>query len=145
MTRYPLVLGACVLAATCAGGASAALYKWTDAQGRIVYSDQPPAANVKTEHPNAAKEFAQREAEYRKKQADAAEAAAKVEKERGDSAKLAESCAQARGQLKQLTESQLAIYRYNDKGEREIMDDDARGRERAKINAYLRDAKCPAA
>ena len=154
MSRYPLLFSACLLATTCAGGASAALYKWTDAQGRIVYSDQPPAANVKTEqlrppppaaNPNAAKEFAQREAEYRKKQTDAAEAAAKAEKDRGDSAKLAESCAQARGQLKQLTESQLAIYRYNEKGEREIMDDDARGRERAKINAYLRDAKCPAA
>ena len=49
MSRYPLLLGACMLAATCAGTAAAALYKWTDAQGRIVYSDQPPAANVKTE------------------------------------------------------------------------------------------------
>ena len=154
MSRYPLLLGACMLAATCAGTAAAALYKWTDAQGRIVYSDQPPAANVKTEqlrapppaaNPNAAKEFAQREAEYRKKQADAAEAAAKAEKERIDGTKLAESCAQARGQLKQLSESQLAVYRYNEKGEREIMDDDARGRERAKVNAFIRDAKCPPA
>lgn len=153
MSRYPLLLGVLVLAATCAGAASAALYKWTDAQGRIVYSDQPPAANVKTEqlrapppaaNPNAAKEFAQRDAEYRKRQADAAEAAAKAEKERGDSAKLAEVCAQARGQLKQLNESQLAVFRYNEKGEREILDDDARGKERAKINAFIRDSKCPA-
>ena len=152
MSRFPLLLGACMLAA-CAGSASAALYKWTDAQGRIVYSDQPPAANVKTEqlrapppaaNPNAAKEFAQREAEYKKRQAESAEAAAKAEKERGDSAKLAEACAQARGQLKQLTESQLAIYRYNEKGEREVMDEDARGKERAKLNAFIRDSKCPA-
>src|SRR6476469_4912350 len=154
MFRYRLLLGTLALAAACAGTASAALYKWTDAQGRIVYSDQPPAANVKTEqlrapppaaNPNAAKEFAQREAEYRKKQADAAEAAVKAEKERIDGTKLAESCAQARGQLKQLSESQLAVYRYNDKGEREIMDDDARGKERAKINTFIRDAKCPPA
>lgn len=153
MSRYRLLLGTLALAAACAGPASAALYKWTDAQGRIVYSDQPPAANVKTEqlrapppaaNPNAAKEFAQREAEYRKKQADAAEAAAKGEKERVDAGKLVEACAQARGQLKQLSESQLAIFRYNDKGEREVLDDDARGKERAKLNAFIRDNKCPA-
>jgi Skp family chaperone for outer membrane proteins len=153
MSCYRLLLGTLALAAACAGPASAALYKWTDAQGRIVYSDQPPAANVKTEqlrapppaaNPNAAKEFAQREAEYRKKQADAAEAAAKGEKERADAGKLVEACAQARGQLKQLSESQLAIYRYNDKGEREVLDEDARGKERAKLNAFIRDNKCPA-
>ena len=152
MSRYSLLL-ATVLAATCAGAASAALYKWTDSQGRIVYSDQPPAANVKTEqlrppppaaNPNAAREFAARDAEYRKRQADAAEAAAKADKERVDSGKLAEVCAQARGQLKQLNESQLAVIRYNEKGEREVLDEDARGKERAKVNAFLRDNKCPA-
>jgi hypothetical protein len=36
------------------------------------------------------------------------------------------------------------IYRYNDKGEREVMDDDARAKERAKLNAWMRDNKCPA-
>ena len=32
-----------------AAPASAALYKWTDANGRVVYSDQPPPGNVKIE------------------------------------------------------------------------------------------------
>ena len=27
----------------------AALYKWTDANGRVVYSDQPPAGDVKVD------------------------------------------------------------------------------------------------
>jgi hypothetical protein len=153
MPRSSLLLAACLLAATCAGSASAALYKWTDAQGRIVYSDQPPSANVKTEqlrappppaNPNAAKELAQREADFRKRQTEGAEAAAKSDKERTDTAKRVEGCAQAKGQLKQLAESQLAIYRYNEKGEREVMDEDARGRERAKLNAWVRDNKCPA-
>jgi hypothetical protein len=152
MSGYRHLLGTFALAATCASPAAGALYKWTDAQGHIMYSDQPPAANVKTEqlrapppaaNPNAAKEFAQREAEYKKKQADAAEAAAKADRERVDAGKLVEVCAQARGQLKQLNESQLAVIRYNEKGEREVMDDDARGKERAKINAFLRDNKCP--
>ena len=149
MPRFSLLL-ALSLTAACAGPALAALYKWTDAQGRIVYSDQPPST-VKAEqlrappppaNPNAAKELAQREADFRKRQTESTEAAAKAEKERTDSAKRTEACGQARGQLKQLTESQLAIYRYNEKGEREIMDEDARGRERAKLNAFLRDSKC---
>lgn len=140
-----------LLAAGYSAGSAAALYKWTDAQGRIVYSDQPPQANVKTEqlrgapppaNPNAAKELAQREADFRKRQADAEKAAAKAGKESASSADHAESCAQAKGQLKQLAESQLAIYRYNEKGEREVMDEDARGRERAKLNAWIRDNKC---
>ena len=153
MSRTPLLLAACLLAVTLASSAAAALYKWTDAQGRTVYSDQPPSTSVKSEqlralpppaNPNAAKELAQREAEYRKRQTEKEEAAAKSEKERADVAKRAEACAQAKGHLKQLGESQLAIYRYNEKGEREVMDDDALGRERAKINAFLRDNKCPA-
>ena len=50
-----------------AAPASAAIYKWTDANGRVVYSDQPPPANVKVEaiapppppaNPNAVKELA---------------------------------------------------------------------------------------
>src|SRR3982751_456281 len=124
MSRTPLLLAACLLAVTLASSAAAALYKWTDAQGRTVYSDQPPSTSVKSEqqlrappppaNPNAAKELAQRQAEYNKRQSESAEAAAKSEKERGDSAKRAEACAQARGQLKQLGESQLAIYRYNE-------------------------------
>jgi len=151
MKRLPQVLLA-LAAALYATAGTAALYKWTDAQGRVVYSDQPPRGDVKSEmlrgapppaNPNAAKELAQREAEFRKRQADAAEAATKAGKERMDADKLAESCAQARGKLQQLAASQLAIYRYNDKGEREVMDEDARGRERAKINTWMRDNKCP--
>ena len=153
MTRAsPTALAVALLAAFVAGGASAALYKWTDAQGRVVYSDQPPPGNVKTEqlrpapppaNPNAAKELAQRDAEFKKRQDDAAKADAKATKDRAASAEHAENCTQMRAELKQLTESQLAIYRYNEKGEREIMDDDARAKERAKLNAWIRDNKCP--
>ena len=144
---------ACLVAALGALPALAATYKWTDAQGRTVYSDQPPPTSVKSEqvrpppppaNPNAAKELAQREADYRKRQADSAEAASKAEKERSDNASRAENCALAKVQLRQLAESQLAIYRYNEKGQREVMDDDARGKERARLNAFVRDNKCPA-
>ena len=152
MSRMSQLL-ACLLCAAIAAPAFAALYKWTDAQGRTVYSDQPPSTNVKTEqlrappppaNPNAAKELAQRQADYQKRQKDSADAAAKGDKDRADAAKQAEICAQAKGQLRQLSENQILIYRYNEKGEREVMDQDAIGRERAKINTFLRDNKCPA-
>ncbi len=154
MARRPsVVLAVSLTAALLAPAAAAALYKWTDAQGRIVYSDQPPQGNVKTEqlraapppaNASAAKELAQKQAEFEKRQGDAAKAAEKAGKERTNAAQLAENCAQAKGQLRQLGESQLVIYRYNDKGEREVMDDDARAKERAKLNAWMRDNKCPA-
>ena len=152
MSRISQLL-ACLLCAAIAAPAFAALYKWTDAQGRTVYSDQPPSTNVKTEqlrappppaNPNAAKELAQRQADYQKRQKDTADAAAKGDKDRADAAKQAEICAQAKGQLRQLSENQILIYRYNEKGEREVMDQDAIGRERAKINTFLRENKCPA-
>jgi hypothetical protein len=151
MPRATLPALALSLAAIFASSAQAALYKWTDAQGHVVYSDQPPLANVKTEqlrgapppaNPNAAKELAQREAEFKKRQDDAAKAETKASKDRATSAEHAENCTQAHAELKQLTESQLAVYRYNEKGEREIMDDDARAKERAKVNAWIRDNKC---
>ena len=152
MSRISQLL-ACLLCAAIAAPAFAALYKWTDAQGRTVYSDQPPSTDVKTEqlrappppaNPNAAKELAQRQADYQKRQKDTADAAAKGDKDRADAAKQAEICAQAKGQLRQLSENQILIYRYNEKGNREVMDQDAIGRERAKINTFLRENKCPA-
>ena len=152
MARLSLTtLAFALVAGTYGAAASAALYKWTDANGRVVYSDQPPMNAAKAEqlrgapppaNPNAAKELAQREAEFRKRQADAAKAEEKAGKDRVGAENRAEACAQAKGQLRQLGESQLAIYRYNEKGEREVMDDDARAREAAKINAWLRDNKC---
>src|SRR5438067_10867100 len=69
---------------------AAALYKWTDASGRIVYSDQPPPGNVKSEilkgppppaNPNAVKDLANKELEYKQRQLDKAEANAKAEKD----------------------------------------------------------------
>jgi hypothetical protein len=153
MSRASLTaMAVALLIASCAGGALAALYKWTDAQGHVVYSDQPPPTNIKSEqlraapppaNPNAAKELAQKQAEFQKRQADASKAAEKSGKDQASTAQLAEACANARGQVKQLAESQLAIYRYNATGEREVMDDDARAKERAKLNAWIRDNKCP--
>ena len=113
--------------ALCAGGAAATLYKWTDANGRVVYSDQPPAGNVKYEivgaapppaNPNAVRDMAAQDAEFRKRQSDKSEASAKSEKARADAARLAEACTQARGRIRLLQDESQPLVRYGEKGER---------------------------
>lgn len=42
-----------LVAAAFAGSASAALYRYVDANGRVVYSDQPPPASAKSVEPRA--------------------------------------------------------------------------------------------
>jgi erythromycin esterase-like protein len=139
------------LALTCAGGAAGALYKWTDAQGRVIYSDQPPPPEVKGQqlraapppaNPNAAKELAQQEADFRKRHADQAQALAKADKVRATQEQHNQACDQARSNLRSLDQAQVTIYRYNAKGEREAMDDAALASERERLNAWMRDNKC---
>jgi hypothetical protein len=137
--RYALAAAAasaCLLAAT---AASAALYKWTDANGRVVYSDQPPTGGIKYEtvgaapppaNPNAARDLAQQDLEMKKRQAERVEADEKAAKARADAAKRAEVCTQARGRVRQLSGSdQVVLYRFNDKGERVVMSAEDRRRE----------------
>ena len=78
------------------GAAGATLYKWTDANGRVVYSDQPPAGNVKVEivggaappdNPNAARDLANKDVEMKKAQRERAEESAKTGKARADAVK----------------------------------------------------------
>jgi hypothetical protein len=134
-----------------AAPAVAALYKWVDANGRTVYSDQVPPG-VKAEpvgaapppaNPNAAKDLANQDAEFRKRQLERAEGAAKGEKARADNAKLATLCAQARAQIANLRTEQMVIYRLNEKGERVVMDEAARRAEIGRVEALMRDRNCP--
>lgn len=119
--------------------AGAALYKWTDANGRVVYSDQPPTGGVKYEtvggapppaNANAAKDLAQQEADLKKRQAERVEAEAKAQKAQADAAKRASICSQARGRARQLAESdQVILYRYNEQGQPVAMSPEDRRRE----------------
>jgi hypothetical protein len=132
---------------------SAALYKWTDANGRVVYSDQPPPAslNLNAErlnappppaNPNALKDMASKDAELKKRQLDRAEDAKKAEKSRADADRRTDSCSQLRGQVRLLASGD-AVYRANEKGERVYMDDATKRRERERIEALIRDNNCP--
>jgi hypothetical protein len=127
---------------------AAALYKWTDANGRIVYSDQPPPSNVKSEilkgppppaNPNAVKDMATKELEYRQRQLDKAEAGAKADKDRTLAKERTDNCNQVKGQMQQLAEQNVVLYRMNEKGERVAMDDAARRAEREKLGKWMRE------
>lgn len=118
------------LLALTATAASAALYKWTDANGRVVYSDQPPSGNVKYEviggaappaNPNAVRDMAAQDAEFRKRQADKAEEAAKSEKARAEAARRTELCTQARARVRLLQDESQPLVQLNEKGERVTM------------------------
>jgi uncharacterized protein DUF4124 len=134
--------------------ASAALYKWVDANGRTVYSDQPPIGNMKTEvvgaaapaaNPDAVKELANKEAELKKRQSDRQEDAKKSEKSRGEAQKLASLCTQARSQAAGLRRTDVTMYRLNDKGERVVMDEAARKSEADRLDQLVKEQKCPPA
>ena len=129
------------------GPASAALYKWTDANGRVVYSDQPPNSNVKVEtvsgapppsNPNAVKEMAAKEAELKKRQADAAKKDEKADAQRAELSKRNEQCARMQSQIRQLSAEQVAMVRYNAKGEMVYVDAETRRKERADAEAWVK-------
>ena len=119
MMRYvPLAL--CLLIAP----VWADLYKWTDENGKIHYSDQPPLSNVKKPEtikqpkpaatapaaageggkpPSAApKTAAEQEMEFRKRRLEAAEAEAKAEKDAQEAQEKKRNCERSKAQLASL-------------------------------------------
>ena len=147
----PMFAAAALLAVAVSPLATAALYKWTDANGRVVYSDQPPVG-VKSElvgaaappsNPDALKEMANKDAELKKRQSDRVEEANKSAKARADAQKLATFCAQARAQAQGMRRTDVAMYRLNEKGERVPMDEAARKAEAERLDAMVKEQKCP--
>lgn len=143
-----------LVALALAAPVSAALYKWVDENGRTVYSDQPPAGNIKSEivggapppaNPDAAKELANKEAEFRKRQTDKADEAKKADKAKTEAQKLAAFCAQTRAQASALRRADVAMYRFNEKGERVVLDEAARRAEAERLDALVKERNCPPA
>jgi len=122
-------------AALMAPSAHAALWKWIDSNGRVVYSDIPPSGDVKAErvngpapraNPNAAKELAAQEAALKQRQMQRAEDETKAEKAKAEGARKQEQCATMRGQVKGLQMDNIQHFRVNEKGERVLLDAAAR-------------------
>ncbi len=143
---WPLV--AVAVAVLAAAPVAAAVYKWTDASGRVVYSDQPPPGNAKVEtlnappppsNPNAAKELAEKNAELRQRQSQRAESEKKADQARTDAQTRRTQCVQVQGHIGQLSATQEIVYRVNEKGERIAMDDATRRKEIEQLELWLRE------
>jgi hypothetical protein len=147
--RAAALLAAAAAIALVASSAGAALYKWTDANGRVIYSDQAPTGNFKVEtisgppppaNPNAAKELAAKEAELKQNKMLRAEEDSKAAKVKLESDKKREQCQRVLGQVTMMQNDQnVLLFRSNEKGEPVYMDDAARRKEREQLEGWLRE------
>jgi hypothetical protein len=157
-----------VLAATAAMAGE--IYMWKDSSGRVHYSDTPPpgqsnaravrsspdpapkpapAASQAAQPGTAApagqaaapkqKSIAEQDLEFRQRRAQADEARAKAEKEQAAAEEKRRSCESARNQLAAL-ESGQRIARFNEKGEREFLEDAQRATEVERMRKVVADA-----
>lgn len=110
--------------------AGAELYKYTDKNGRTVYSDQPPTgidskvvkdAAVSTAEPP--KTALQKDKDLEKGRKEAREKADKAEKSAALARDQEQRCTQAKQNVQAYQEGGR-MYKYNDKGEREFMGED---------------------
>jgi hypothetical protein len=146
--RMALAAGIVFACALAAGTADATLYKWTDANGRVVYSDQAPTGGVKFEivnaasppdNPAAVREMASKELEMKKAQRERAEDAAKADKSRADAVKRADICAKARSGIRLYQNEYEGIYAYDAKGQRVMLDAAERQRRLAEQQQLARE------
>ncbi|MBK6612838.1 DUF4124 domain-containing protein [Ottowia sp.] len=137
-----------------ASTAVTAQYQWIDPDGRRVFSDRPPPAEVPARNvlsqPRGASTVAARAApapaqypagvdkalEEKKKQADAAEAARKKAEETKLATARADNCKRAQS-AKAGLDSGVRIARTNSQGEREILDDAQRAAERQRVQQII--------
>jgi hypothetical protein len=155
MPRFPMTAG---LLTTFACGwllaipALGELYKWTDAQGEVHYSDQPPPPDVKqpltvkprspaapTAAPEAAgtpaaapKSVAEQNAEFNRRRVEAAEREAAEKKAAQEAAEKKKNCDQAKAQLARI-QSGGRITRYNENGETVYLNDAEIEQENARV------------
>ncbi|HWA11909.1 MAG TPA: DUF4124 domain-containing protein [Burkholderiales bacterium] len=125
--------------------ATAETYKWTDAEGKVHYSDQPPPPSVKdsrtvmpkkrSSHSGpapaevrpaaaapAAKTPQELDAEFRERQVKAAEKEAEDRKKAAENEEKKRNCDQARANVARL-QAGGRIARANARGETEYLDD----------------------
>ena len=148
--RSMLRLAICALAAL-ALPAAAALYKWNDENGRVVYGDTPPPG-VKAERvnpvvapadPNAVRDLAAKDAQMNKRQQERTEQETKGEKAQADAKAKLDRCVQLRGNVLTLRATQAGVYRYNEKGEKVYFDAAEREKGIAEAEKRLRELNCP--
>ena len=161
MNRLSVFLA--VLALACAAGAQAQLYKWIDQDGKVRYGDTPPpgaktstvkapasgeapaAAPASKDGKEARKESkgpltaAEREQEYRNRQAEQRKRAEKADSEQRAKAERDENCQRARNAQRTL-ESGQRVARTNASGERYFLDEKQIAQELAKAQQAAQQA-----
>jgi hypothetical protein len=153
MKRLSVALG---LALCVALPASAQMYKWVDANGKVQYSDKPPPSNIKTERlreparaasvPAASegkgaaqkdaakagpKTAAEQEQAFRKRQLDAGKAQEEEAQKQADARERAENCKRAKAALANLQIGGRQM-RIDEKGERVFLDEQQIAQETAR-------------
>jgi hypothetical protein len=153
MKRLSVALG---LALCVAFPASAQMYKWVDANGKVQYSDKPPPSNIKTEKlreparaasvPAASegkgaaqkdaakagpKTAAEQEQAFRKRQLDAGKAQEEEAQKQADARERAENCKRAKAALANLQIGGRQM-RIDEKGERVFLDEQQIAQETAR-------------
>ncbi len=139
----PTLIAAAVCLAAALPATGAQLYKWTDADGTVHYSDRQPPLDARTQEtmkasrspapivsegseggadPNRAKTVADQEMEFRKRRVEAAEQEAKRQKEAQAAAEKQRNCASARNNLAAL-ERGGRITRTDASGEQVFLSD----------------------
>jgi len=120
--------------------ASAQVYTWRDASGKVHYSDTPPPdvdakkmragaqADKSPASGAAGRSLAEQDMEFRKRQDEAEKARAKKEQESSAAEDSKRNCADAKKQLNAL-ESGQRMSRLNEAGESIPLDDDMRAQE----------------
>ena len=139
-----LFLGALAFAAH----AQAELYKWTDPQGKVHYSDQRPTVKAQVIKNSAAgqadppsqatQSLETKHQAFQKRRKEADEARAKTEKEAEQPRVQRENCDKARNNLSALQNS-APVYTTDAAGQRTYMDEAARARERANSQQAVSD------
>lgn len=137
-----LILGLAVTLPAAAGQ----LYKWTDANGRVQYSDTPPAdrkaESVKSSGGSSIgaaappPTAAEQEQAFRKRQSERAEAEEKLAKEGAAKKEHETGCNRLRGYLRSL-EDGGRIYETDSKGERKYYDNAKLDSEKTRVRADI--------
>lgn len=151
MVRLGLVIVLAVLAAP----AGAEIYKWTDAQGKVHYGDQPPSSSIPIPFNPQTSKDAEARAETARRQA--ADQAARVRLEQGkareaagrqraaseeEARRKAENCQRARGNLETLQRPYKRITRVDAQGQTQVLDAAAREAEIERASQAIAE-NCP--
>jgi hypothetical protein len=142
MKRFLITLA---IASLFAPAAFAQLYKYVDKDGRTVYSDQPPTGidstqvNAPAAPASGPKSFVERDKELDKARTKARDDAKKAAETEKTASAQEERCRQATDRHRALVDGGR-IWKYDDKGERTIMDDEEIETEREKARRVMDEA-----